>query len=67
MERELKAASNWLAFGGGFGGGVGLSFYVTSSIRVSTPYEQERQTHLERIDKLEQKIFKLLGFPFQIR
>ena len=61
MERELKAASKWSIFGGGFGGGVGLSFYIKHTVRTrATKHTSNESTSLNK------KLSNFLAFPFKV-
>jgi len=61
MERELKAASKSLVFGGGFGGGVGLSFYVKHTVRTRTTKHTSNES-----TSLNKKLSSFLAFPFNV-
>jgi len=68
MERELKAASNWLVSGGGVGGIAGLSpFYAPSckyrlrlrAMAAEHTFESNESTSLNK------KLSSFLAFPFK--
>ena len=66
MERELKAASNWSASGGGFEGSAGLSsFYVPSCKYTVRAGAAERTFESNESTSLNKKLSSFLAFPFK--